>query len=592
MPHGGGPMERRLAAILAADVVGYSRAMEANEEETLARLQTLRNDLFRPKVSEYHGRIFKTTGDGAFVEFASSIDALRCALDVQRGLRERNDRRATEQILLLRIGINVGDVIVDEGDVYGNSVNVAARLEGLAPPGGICLSEQSYRQVHGNIEVAFDDLGEQTLKNVMQPVRVYRVSADTHASGDAGPRTSNRESEKPSIAVLPLENMSGDPKQDFFADGIAEDLITALSKLEQLRVIARNSSFTYKGRMAKVQEIGADLGVNYLVEGSVRKAGNRVRINAQLINCKDGTHLWAERYDRELADIFDVQDDVTRDIVSALAIRLKTGDLRRLRSKEAANLEAYELFLKGRAVLYKHRQEDNKRAIELLEASWDLDRGFAPPLAFLCNALLVEYINEWADKPNEALKRSHEIAKKAVEIDPSYPWSRVALGNTFLWTGELDQAIDLYKSAIELDPNFADAYTTLGWTLHFAGQAEEAIDLIERGLLLDPNYPPMRLHWFAQCLFQLGRYEEAVEKLQLRLAREPHSDVSHALLAATFGHMNDAEAAKLQWAELLRVNPQFSVERRRKILPYRNPKDFERFVEGLIKAGIDPENKN
>jgi adenylate cyclase len=582
-------MERRLAAILAADVVGYSRAMEANEEETLARLQTLRNDLFKPKVEEYHGRIFKTTGDGAFVEFASSIDALRCALDVQRGVRARNDCHSTDQFLLLRIGINVGDVIVDDGDVYGNSVNVAARLEGLAPPGGICLSEKSYRQVHGSVEVPFDDLGEQPLKNVMQPVRVYRVSADSQGSSAAAPGISNRGSEKPSIAVLPLENMSGDPKQDFFADGIAEDLITALSKLEQLRVIARNSSFTYKGRMVKVQEIGADLGVRYLVEGSVRKAGNRVRINAQLINCEDGTHLWAERYDRELSDIFEVQDDVTRDIVSALEVRLKTGDLKRLRSRDTANLEAYELFLKGRAALYKHRQEDNKRAIKLLEAASDLDPGFAPPLAFLCNALLIEYINEWADKPDEALERSHQIAENAVEIDPSYPWGRVALGNTFLWMGKLDEAIALYKRAVELDPNFADAYMTLGWTLHFAGRAEEAIELIERGLLLDPNYSPMRLHWLAQCLFQLGRYKEAAEKLQLRLARQPHSDVSHALLAATYGHMNDAEAAKLQWAKLLCVNPNFSVERRRKILPYRNSGDFDRFVEGLIKAGIDPD---
>ena len=580
-------MERRPAAILAADVVGYSRAMELNEEDTLARLQTLRKDHFDPSVERHNGRIFKTTGDGAYVEFANSLDALRCALDVQRALGERTDNCPSQENLILRIGINVGDVILDEDDVYGTSVNIAARLEGLAPPGGICLSENTYRQVYRNVDVHFDDLGVQALKNVAQPVRVYRVSVEIPGRAKSPSRVSGIRAEKPSIAVLPLENLSGDPKQEFFADGVAEDLITALSKLEQLRVIARNSSFSYKGRAVKVQEIGRDLHVHYLVEGSVRKSGGRVRINVQLISCEDGSHLWAEKYDRDLSDIFDVQDDVTRDIVSALAVRLKTGDLQRLRSTESANLEAYELFLKGRAALYKFNADQNRRAIKLLEASQDLDPSFVPPVAFTSTALLIEYINGWADNPDEALERSLQIGTRAVELDPSYPWARIALGNAFLWMRKLDQAIAQYETAIELDPNFADAIMTLGWARHFAGHADEAIELIERGLLLDPNYSPMRLHWLAQCLFQLGRYEEAAEKLRLRLARQPHSDVSHALLAATYGHLGNPEGARMEWEEVLRINPKFSIERRRKILPYKNSRDFDRFVDGLTKAGIN-----
>ena len=585
-------MEHRLAAILAADVVGYSRAMEADEEDTLARLKALRMGLFDPTVEEFHGRIFKTTGDGALVEFSNSVEALRCALSIQRAQSERKDSHSPSQNLLLRIGINVGDVIVDEGDVYGNSVNVAARLEGLAPPGGICLSGKIYQQVHEIVEVAFDDLGEQILKNVTRPVRVYRVASDSHGSLKFAPGSTKQSPEKPTIAVLPLVNLSQDPKQSFLADGIADDLITAFSKLKQLRVIARNSTFSYKNQRKTAKQIGEELGADYLVEGTVRKSGDRIRINAQLIDCEEETQLWAERYDRDLSDIFDVQDDVARDIVSTLAIALRTGDLLRLRPKETKDPEAYELFLKGREALYKHSQDQNARAIRLFEASSSLDPHYSPPVAFLCNALLIEYINEWGDDPPGALERSLGVGTKAVNLDPDYPWGRVALGNSLLWMRKLDKAIAEYKMGIKLDPNFADAYMTLGWALHFAGQPDKAIDLIERGMLLDPNYAPMRLHWLAQCLFQLGRYEEAIEKLQMRLRRQPHSDVSHALLAASFGHINDAEKAKSEWAKLLRVNPSFSVERRRKILPYKNARDFDRFVEGLSQAGIDLKSNN
>ncbi len=576
-------MERRLAAILAADLVGYSRLMGADEEGTLARLQALQASVLDPGVAAHRGRIVKTTGDGFLAEFASALDAVTCAIALQRTLAEQASGISADQRLELRIGINVGDVMFERDDIYGDGVNIAARLEGIARPGGICISRTVHDHVGGRADLGFSHDGEHKLKNISRPVEVWRW--DAALTGPAS-EPAQAPPAKPSVAVLPFVNMSGDAEQEYFADGIAEDLITSLSKLSQLMVIARNSSFSYKGRSVKVQEIARDLGVRYLVEGSVRKAGSRVRITAQLIDCADGGHLWAERYDRDLTDIFAVQDEVTSEIVDSLAIKLTPGDAKRLKTAGTDNVEAYELFLRGRTLLYLFTAEDNSKSRAVLEASRAIDPRFAPAAAALCHAYLIDYVNEWVDDPEASLTTGHRIALEAVALDPAYPWGRVALGNACLWLRRHDQAIAEYEEAIKLDPNFADAYMTLGWLKHFIGRSEETVELIRRGILLDPNYAPMRLHWIAQAEYQVGNFGEAAELLKQRLARQPHSDVSWALLAAAHGQLGDAQAARDAWATLLRINPGFSVERRRRILPYKNPADFELFVEGLEKARI------
>ncbi|MHA1528895.1 MAG: adenylate/guanylate cyclase domain-containing protein [Alphaproteobacteria bacterium] len=576
-------MERRLAAILAADLVGYSRLMGADEEGTLARLQALKDSVLDPGVAEHRGRIVKTTGDGMLVEFASALDAVNCAIALQTALAGQASGVATDQRLDLRIGINVGDVIFERDDIYGDGVNIAARLEGIARPGGICISRTVYDHLGGRANLGFRHGGAHDLKNIARPIEIWRWDA---ASTGSEQESAQAPPAKPSVAVLPFVNMSGDAEQEYFADGIAEDLITSLSKLSQLMVIARNSSFSYKGRSVKVQEIARDLGVRYLVEGSVRKAGNRVRITAQLIDCADGGHLWAERYDRDLTDIFEVQDEVTREIITSLSVKLAPGDAERLETVGTENVEAYELFLRGRDVLYRYTPEDNRQSRETLEASRDIDPDFAPAAAFLCYAHLLDYINQWVDDSGASLATSHRLAQEAVALDPAYPSARLALGHVLVWMRQHDQAIAEYEEAVALDPNFADAYMTMGWAQHFAGRPEEAVRLIRRGFLLDPNYAPMRLHWLAQVEYQLGHFEEAADLLKRRLARQPHSDISNALLASAYGQLGDAEAAREAWAALQRINPEFSIEQRRRVLPYKNPADFELFVEGLEKAGI------
>jgi adenylate cyclase len=572
-------MERRLAAILAADLVGYSRLMGEDEEGTLARLRDMHAALVGPALAEHRGRIVKSTGDGFLAEFASAVDAVNFAVQVQRSLAGGDE----EEPLVLRIGINVGDVIFERDDIFGDGVNIAARLEGIATPGGICISRTVYDHLGGKGAPGFRHDGSHELKNIARPVEVWHWEAALPglAPHRAGP------SETPSLAVLPFDNMSGDPEQGYFADGLAEDLITLLSKLAQLTVIARNSSFSYKGRSVKVQEIARDLGVRYLVEGSVRKAGNRVRVTAQLIDCRDGGHLWAERYDRDLTDIFEVQDEVTREIVNALSVKLAPGDAKRLKASSTGDAEVYELFLQGRETLWHLTPDGNQRAIKLLQASWERDPSYAPSGAMLSLAQTMNYVNRWVDDPADALAEGIRIGHAAVAADPTYPYAHTAIGNALLWSHRHDEALVAYERAIELDPNFAIGHMTLGWALHFAGRSDEGIRSIQRGMLLDPNHAPMRIHWLAQAEFQLGLFEEAAAHLRRRLGAEPHSDISRALLASALGHLGQADEAQAEWAEVLRTNPGFSIERRRRVLPYKNPADFDLFTQGLQKAGIE-----
>ena len=576
-------MERRLSAILAADVVGYTRLMSENEADTFDRLTAQRKELFEPEISKRHGRIFKLMGDGLLAEFVSVVDAVECAAVLQREMAKRNEGLAADRRIDLRIGLHVGDVILEGEDRHGDAVNVAARLEQLAEPGGICVSRVVMEQVKQKVRLGFELRGEEHLKNIAESVQVFRVNLDRV---DEAQRPSLALPEKPSIAVLPFQNMSGDPEQQYFSDGISEDIITDLSKLSGLFVIARNSSFTYRGKAVKVQDVSRELGVRYVLEGSVRKAGSRVRIVAQLIDGTTGGHLWAERYDRDLTDIFAVQDEVTREIVTALALKLTQGERRRLARKGTDSLEAYDYYLRGRQLVWRRSKEANDHARPLLERAVELDHQFTPAHSILAFVHMLDYLNDWRDPPEGSLRQAHDLAQRAVVLDDDDPEAHWVLGLTYLWLRQHDQASGEARRALGLDPNFAWAHTLLGLVLHYDGHSQAAVAPFKTAMRLDPNYDDVLLHFLAQAYFGGEQYEEAVATLKRRLIRKPDTDISRVLLAACYGHLGRVEEAQAQWREVMRINPGYSLEHRRRVLPYKNPADFERIAAGLRKAGL------
>ncbi|AJD44328.1 adenylate cyclase 5 (plasmid) [Rhizobium gallicum bv. gallicum R602sp] len=584
---------RKLAAILAADVVGYSRLTGADEERTLARLRALRSDLIDPTIAVHNGRVIKRTGDGALVEFRSVVDAVRCAMEVQNGMLERNAGVPQERRIEFRIGIHLGDVVEEsDGDLMGDGVNIASRLEGVAAPGAICLSEDAYRQVKARLDLSVSDLGNTKLKNIAEPIRVYSLrvgTAEAKATANSESATSRLATVPPpklSIAVLPFANMSGDVEQEYFADGISEDIITALSKLPQLFVIARNSSFTFKGKNVHVQEVGRNLGVRYVLEGSVRRSGNRVRITAQLIDAASGGHLWAERFDRDLTDIFAVQDDVTQQIVDALAINLTEGDRQRMAPEHTGNVEAYDYFLRGRELWHRLTKETNIAARDLLQRAIELDPNFASAHAFLALTHVLDYLNGWSPSPPSSREQAEELARRAVALDDRDPRAHWALSIVELYSRRHDMAISEAQHAIILNPNFAEGHVSLGEALYYSGRPDEALKHFDEAKVLNPYFPDVLLHFQALASFQLGRYEQAVGLLKERLTRNPVTDVSRALLASSYGHLCRFDEARAAWQEVLRVNPDYSLEYRRKVLPYKNPADFELVVDGLRKAGL------
>src|SRR5271169_4607360 len=488
---------RKIAAIFAADVVGYSRLAGADEDRILARLRALRSDLIDPTIAVHHGRVVKRTGDGALVEFRSVVDAVRCAVEIQNAMVERNAGVPDERRIEFRIGVHLGDVVEEaDGDLMGDGVNIAARLEGIAAPGAICLSEDAFRQVRARLDLAVSDLGQTQLKNIAEPMRVYSLAVGLPAEAKPAAQVRLAEkkpaaAEKPSIAILPFQNMSGDPEQDYFADGISEDIITALSKLSQLFVITRNSSFTFKGKNTHVREIGKTLGVRYVLEGSVRKAGNRVRITAQLIDATNDGHLWAERFDRDLTDIFAVQDDVTRQIVDALSVNLAQGDRQRLMTEHTDNIEAFDCYLRGRELWWRHAKAPNSQARELLQRAIELDPNFAPAYAMLAGAHINDYVSQWTASPSRSLELAYEAATRAAEVDERYPGAHWALAFVNLWMRRYDEAIRAAERSTSLNPNFAEGHNARGVILHYVGRSKEALACFERAMALDPLCPGM-----------------------------------------------------------------------------------------------------
>jgi adenylate cyclase len=580
---------RKLAAILAADVVGFSRLAGADEDRTLARLRALRSDLIDPTIAVHKGRVVKRTGDGLLVEFRSVVDAVQCAVEIQNAMIERNAGVSDDRRIEFRIGIHLGDVVEEsDGDLMGDGVNIAARLESIASPGGgISLSEDAYRQVRARLGVEVEDLGPTQLKNIAESVRVYALAMGRPAAPKAAPAEPKAASrtDKPSIAVLPFANMSGDPEQEYFADGISEDIITALSKLSQLFVIARNSAFAFKGKHVDLREVGKALGVRYVLEGSVRKAGSRVRITAQLIDAANSGHLWAERFDRDLIDIFDVQDDVTARIVSALSVNLPLGELQSVAAQRTDNQEAYDNFLHGRALWRRADRQAAASAKEFLQNAIALDPGFTPAHAILAIVHVTDAINGWSASPDASRQIALDCATRALALDDRSAEAHFAMAVTMLWRRAHDLALREIDRAIALDPNHSDVLSARGLILHYAGRSEEALPLFERAFELDPLYDQF-LHFNAQALYDLGRYAEAGEVLTRRIAVFPGTDASRILLAACYGQMGRVEEARQQWRDALGINPGYSIEQRRKTLPYKNPEGFERVVEGLRKAGL------
>jgi adenylate cyclase len=581
-------VQRRLAAILAADVAGYSRLMGANEEGTLAALKGLRRELADPKIKEHRGRIVKTTGDGLLVEFASVVDAVRCAVEVQHEMAERNVGVPDERRIQFRIGINLGDIIKDGREIYGDGVNVAARLEALAEPGGICVNRVVRDQVRDKLDFGFEDAGEQRVKNIARPLRVYHVRpgqrADEEMSAAQPPLALP---DKPSLAVLPFTNMSGDPEQEFVSDGIAEDVITALSHYPSLFVIARNSTFTYKGRAVDVKQVGRELGVRYVLEGSVRKAGNRIRVTAQLIEAETGNHVWANRYDRDLADIFAVQDEITHALTTALTPAIADAELRRAIRKPPESLDAWAAYQRGLWHLSKANSEDDTIAQNFFRRAIDLDPTFAPGYSALALAQLQAAAVYQKLSLAEAQSSAEALARRAVSLDGADAEARSCLGWALQARGELDGALVEIERALAMSPNLAVAHWQRGATLIFSGQPMKGLDALETCIRLDPRDPFMavRLLHIACGLYFAREYEGVVDAAKRLIRSYPDFPMIYRWPAAALGQLGRAAEAK-EWLEkaISYAPAAFKMYVHNRV-PWFRPEDHAHLVEGLRKAG-------
>ncbi|KWV44422.1 guanylyl cyclase [Bradyrhizobium macuxiense] len=579
--------ERRLAAVLAADMVGYSRLMEADETGTLARLKTHRIELIDPAITKNRGRIIKTTGDGMLVEFHSVVDAVLCAAEVQRRMAKRNTDVAPARWMQFRIGINLGDVIVDGNDIFGDGVNVASRLETLAEPGGICVSAAVRDQVGDRLDdLSFEDLGDQTVKNIARPIRVFRIRLEPDSKTvPAYPRDTAPPSvaRKPSIAVLPLVNMSGDPEQEFFADGLTEDIITELSRFHDLLVISRNSTFVYKGKAVKVQDVAKEFEVDYVLEGSVRKSGGRIRVTVQLIDAAADRHVWAERYDRELADIFAIQDEMTRAIVATLPGRVEAAAHDRVKRTRTDNMAAYECVLAAKVLHHRSAREDNAEAQLLLERAIVLDPNYAHAHAWRACVLGQTWVYNWCadrDATFAEVAAELEIALKLDDNDSDVHRILAALN---LNRDDHDKAAFHQERALALNPNYDLVVVQQGELLTWLGRAEEGIDWIKRAMRLNPYHPERFWSHLGRACYCAEKYADAADAFS-RITRPDQTH--HAFLAATLAQMGDTVAAGAHAAEVLKREPTFSVAGHLATQHYKRERDRARYEAGLLKAGL------
>jgi adenylate cyclase len=600
-------VERRLAAILAADVAGYSRLIGADEEGTLARLKVLRREVVDRGIAEHRGRIVKTTGDGMLAEFASVLDALRCAVAVQEAMAERNAGVPPAERIEFRIGIHQGDIVVEDADIFGDGVNIAARLEALAEPGGICISGRVQEDAAGRLDLAFDDLGEPELKNITRPVRVYRVHTTltlptpsprapslSRNAGEGAERSEAGEGlsaalplpDKPSVAVLPFINMSSDSEQEFFADGIAEDIITALSRYPSLFVIARNSCFIYKGRAVDVKQIGRELGVRYILEGSLRKSGNRVRVTAQLVEAESGNHLWAERYDRDLADIFAVQDEITEAVAIAIAPAIAQAEQHRAMRKPPDSLDAWIAYQRGIWHESKYTLDDNSLAEKFFQQALDLDPTFSGAYRGLAMVQSQAAVFRTRGLP-ETLRSMEALARQAVVLDGADAEARSILADALRRRGDYDGALGEAERALATTPNLAFAHQALGSTLIFSGRPQEGLAALERSIRLDPRdaRSGVRLNQIALGHYFSREYVAAVEVAKHAIRSYPDYPLPHRWLAAALGQLGRIDEAKEALEKAIAVLPaSFDMYVRNRV-PWMRPEDHAHMVEGLRKAG-------
>jgi len=627
--------KRKLTAILSADAVGYSRLMGDNEEATIRTLTEYR-DAITALVDQHKGRVVDSPGDNVLAEFASVVDAVRCAVETQKQIAERNTDLPENRRMRFRIGVNLGD-IVDEGDrIYGDGVNIAARLESLAEAGGICISGTAFDHVKGKLEVGYKYFGEQNVKNIKEPVRIYKMLLDPNDVGKiigekksrpgqrrwtilavtamlillAGAfsiwnyyfRSPAKENiatalpEKPSIAVLPFDNLSGDPDQDFLADGITENIITALSKIPEMLVISRNSVFTYKDKPIKIQQVGQDLGVRFVLEGSIRKADNRVRVTGQLIDAATEHHLWAEQYDRDLEDLFAVQDEITMHIASALQVELTDGEQAQVRHRSTNNLQAWAYAVKGYSLYERITKDDNAKARKLLEKAIELDPDYAWAWTILGYVYFIDTRYGWHGPREESYKKAVECAQKAIEIDKSIPDIHALMGDLLVWQKKHDEAIVSAEKAIALGSNSAEVYAELGMLYRFDGRFEDSIRMTEKAIRLHPYYPDWYLYNLEYSYYYLGQHEKAIDiaKKHLKLIESrggADTFWQHLILAQNYIRLGQDKEARNHATEALKQNPEYTFKWEREGSMYKDPALIEQQIEDLRKAGLTCEGE-
>jgi len=574
-------VQRRLAAILAADVVGYSALMQRAEEATYARFERLKRELIEPSLSRHEGRLIKTTGDGALAEFASPLAAVGCAVEIQDGLASGSHG------FKLRIGINLGDVIVGTGgDLFGDGINIAVRLEGVADPGGILISEKVYSEVEGKLDVSFEDRGEQLLKNITKPVRAYAVRAGEHSALIEKISAAPPLPDKPSIAVLPFENMSGDPEQEYFADGMVEEIITALSRFKWLFVIARNSSFTFKGKAVDVKEVGRRLGVRYVLEGAVRKASGKVRITGQLIDAITGAHIWADRFERDLTDVFVLQDEVTAAVVSAVQPKLLQTEIAIATRRRPENLTAYDFYLRAMPQLYLATHEGVAKAITLAHRALELDPRFGLVAALAGVLHMNNVVFGFAADPQFERKEAIRLLRLALSLDDGDPdtlaWAAIA--SAFM-IGDFEGEVEMADRAVALNPNSFNAWNSRGWVYRIAGLPEKAVHSFERANRISPIDPQLYRSFAGMgfALIELGRFDEAIVAGKKALRQNPSYETAYRCLASALAHLGRDAEAREATARLLELDPAFTISSR---IARGGQSNAKLLIEGLRKAGL------
>jgi TolB-like protein len=578
-------LERRLAAILAADVVGYSRLMGADEAGTARALRGHR-EAISPIVAIHGGRIVRIIGDGVLLEFPSVIAAVECAIGIQKLMAQRNAEAPADQRMLFRIGINLGDVLIEGDDILGDGVNVAARLEAIAEAGGICISDDVYRHIHGKIEIGFSDMGFQQLKNIARPVRIYRAQLE-QVMPSRSPDLALPD--RPSIAVLPFQNMSGHPEQEYFADGVVEDIISALSRMRWLFVIARNSSFTYKGRAADVKQIGRELGVRYVLEGSVRKAANRVRITGQLIDAATGVHLWAHRFEGGLEDIFDLQDQVTASVVGAIGPKLEQAEIERAKRKPTENLDAYDYFLRGMAALHRWNREANNEALRLFYRAIELDPEFASAHGMAARCYSQRKASGWMVDRVQEVAETERLARRAAALGEDDAVALCTAGIALAYVvGALDHGNALMDRALALNPNWASAWLFSGWGKVWLGDPEGAIEHVARAMRLSPQDPQIfnAQAAIASAHFFAGRYAEASSWAEMAVREQPIHFIATCVIAASNAHAGRFPEAHNAMARVRQLDPDLRICNLQDLFPIRRPEDVARWAEGMRRAGL------